>query len=121
VPHWDETLGALVIQLPSSVADMCTRVRMEIGGMLLPASCTNNLQLQRIEQGVMVVGLQSAKPTVAGAALLPCTVIPRALRPGLQKEAGRAQTCDLVVRTGWPLAGPGMQVPTISCVGPHES
>jgi hypothetical protein len=131
VPHWHEGNGSLQLDLPQHVADACDGIRLEIGGVLLPRACTQQLSLRRLsEQGpcpvYQVIKLQHIKSLLYGAQLLPCRAVPS---EGFQAEQDNTKTptgqedsleqyrsrLELVLCAQWPAAPVGQQVR--SCMG----
>jgi hypothetical protein len=112
VPTWDPSGTSLHLQLPGSLADTCSGVRLEVGGALLPAGLTQQLKLVPVggTEGLFEVAeLPPLKFLVDGAALLPC----KALAPIGSTPVGRPW--ELVIRVRWPLAAPGEKVCPRTC------
>jgi hypothetical protein len=104
VPTWDPDRSCtLLVPMPSQTARHIESERLELGGVLLPAECSQSLSLHyRPQQQVLAVsGHQSHLALLAGAALLPSQL--------LGGEGGAGPSC-LVIRASWPLAAPGTPV-----------
>jgi hypothetical protein len=80
VPYWHVD-GFLRLKLPQQLADACVGLQLEIGGVLLPRACTQQLTLRRAAghgpcSVYEVTGLKSKKSLLNGAQLLPCRAVP---------------------------------------------
>jgi hypothetical protein len=105
VPTWDVGNKCLHLDLPQQLADVVSRVRLNVCGMLLPAACTDSLLLKYndiIGDQYIVTGWRSLQPLVQGGLLLPCSALP-------EEDGGGGW--DLVVHVVWaPPDAFGMKV-----------
>jgi hypothetical protein len=114
LPVWSRDDSYLQVSLSQTMALACKGVRLEIGGVLLPARCTDQLWLkpsQHQRQQYEAAGLYSLKPLLQGAELLPCKAT---LLQGSDVAMGRGSHphWELVLRVRWPVAPIGQQVHT---------
>jgi hypothetical protein len=117
----------LLVPMPRRVGRHIKSVRLELGGVLLPAECSQSLRLQyRPQQQVLVVsGSLSYVHLLVGptqrrarhALLDSATLLPSQLQGG--GEGGAEPSC-LVIRASWPLAPPGRPVSVTSAVGSKD-
>jgi hypothetical protein len=106
VPSWDEDSAYLILPLPSALAHVWARIRLEVGGVMLPPALTERWRVAHVQkhgqgQGApyCIKGMYwDVKGWLSGAQLLTCS----------------ARMCDeqpdqweLVVRVRWPPA-PGL-------------
>jgi hypothetical protein len=104
VPTWDAK-GRLLLALPETWATRCSGVRLEIGGVLLPAVCTEQLSLHSkpgAGRAIVAAGRHHTTHPILTAELLPCKAL-----PGTQDDEGRF---ELVLCVRWAPAPVGMQV-----------
>jgi hypothetical protein len=99
-PQWSKDGCHLIVQLPGGrPAATCRGVRLQLGGMLLPATVTDSASIQRTSHGMYkVAGLWAVKPLLQGATLQPCGAV--------DVQDGWV----LVVRAEWEVAKFGQQV-----------
>jgi hypothetical protein len=117
VPFSDPKGEHVLLELPPDLAAAVGRVRLELNGVLLPASRTKQqLSLRPVpgaEQYQEVAGLYTLRQLIHGATLLPCTALFLEAPEGGQGHQGTGQEqqqVELVLRVHWPLASLGQQV-----------
>jgi hypothetical protein len=118
VPRWGLGEAALYLHLPEAVAGTCSRIRLQIGDVTLPAPCTQQLRWHPTSGGQLlaVTGWGTLKSLVQGADWLHCTALHLSVDQGANIPEGQEQQehvrlqAELVLRVSWPLAPLGLQV-----------
>jgi hypothetical protein len=101
VPSWDrDRPGTLLVPVANQVVQC---VRLKLGGVLLPADCTEQWHVKyRADQQVLAVnGWNGSLPLLEGAEFLPST---------LMESNGHPDTPSLVIHASWPLSLHGRPV-----------
>jgi hypothetical protein len=109
-PTWDAAGNTLHLGLPASLVGSCAGVRLEVGGVLLPAGCTQPVKLvpDTGTPDVWEVALpRNLRPFVAGSTLLPCKTLSSA---DSFEEGHSRRLWELVIRVRWPTAQLGKKV-----------
>jgi hypothetical protein len=115
----------LYVPLDSSLAETIGSVRLEAGGVLLPAECTAgwNFRYSQSKGVAAINGWSNSFPCLRDAQLLPCGVL-REGEPVQVKQEEQGEEDDreggsqaLVLRIAWPMArfGQIVSISTRSC------